>query len=82
MIEGPLKRLVDEKAALIGGWAQAGRIAPVDPHHLIFSIWAVTQHYADFDVQVRGILRPQGDAHFKDAATFLTSMYRSTLTPR
>ncbi len=80
-IEGPLKALVDEKAALIHGWAEAGRIAPVDPYHLLFSIWATTQHYADFDVQVRGILRPEGDAHFADAAEFLTKLFRRALTP-
>jgi TetR/AcrR family transcriptional regulator len=82
IIEGPLKDLVDEKARLIAGWAASGRIAPVDPHHLIFSIWATTQHYADFDVQVRGILRPEGDAHFEGAATFLDTLYRRLLTPR
>ena len=80
-IEGPLRDLVTEKAALIQGWADAGRIAVVDPYHLIFSIWATTQHYADFDIQVRGILQPKRDAHFKDAARFLTHLYRRALTP-
>ncbi|MDF0599564.1 TetR family transcriptional regulator C-terminal domain-containing protein [Psychromarinibacter sp. C21-152] len=80
IIEGPLKTLVDEKAALIGHWADAGRIARVDPHHLIFSIWATTQHYADFDAQVRGILGP-GEAHFTDAAEFLEQLYRRALRP-
>ncbi len=82
VIEGPLKTLVDEKAALIARWVRDGRIAPVDPHHLIFSIWAVTQHYADFDVQVRGILRPEGDGHFRDAAVFLEDLFRRALAPR
>ncbi|MBT8408835.1 MAG: TetR family transcriptional regulator C-terminal domain-containing protein [Alphaproteobacteria bacterium] len=81
-IEGPLRALVDEKAALIAGWAAEGRIAPLDGHHLIFSIWATTQHYADFDVQVRGILAPEGDAHFAQAEAFLTSLYRNALNPR
>lgn len=80
-IEGPLKALVDEKAAVIGAWAQDGRIAAHDPHHLIFSIWATTQHYADFDVQVRGILGGSGD-HFEAAETFLTGLYRKALAPR
>jgi len=31
MIEGPLRTLVDDKAALIGRWSQAGRIAAVRP---------------------------------------------------
>ncbi len=56
VIEGELKTLVDDKAAVIAAWSAAGRIGPVDPHHLIFSIWALTQHYADFEVQVRAIM--------------------------
>ncbi|KMW58379.1 Transcriptional regulator RutR of pyrimidine catabolism (TetR family) [Candidatus Rhodobacter oscarellae] len=79
-IKGPLKALVDDKAALIAGWSAQGRIAALDAHHLIFSIWATTQHYADFDVQVRGILAPKGDAHFDDAAEFLAGFYRRALT--
>jgi TetR/AcrR family transcriptional regulator len=55
-LRGPLKALVDEKAAVIQGWIDRGLLAPVDPHHLIFAIWATTQHYADFDVQVRAIM--------------------------
>ena len=82
MITGPLRALVDEKAALIQSWSKAGLIARVEPYHLIFSIWATTQHYADFDVQVRGILQPEADEHFADAASFLTHMFRSTLAPR
>lgn len=54
-----LKALVEEKTAVIAGWIVEGRLAPVDPHHLVFTIWATTQHYADFDVQIRAIL---GDA--------------------
>jgi TetR/AcrR family transcriptional regulator len=80
-IEGPLRDLVDATAEMIRGWTRAGRLADVDPHHLIFSIWATTQHYADFDVQVRAILKPEGDAHLADAATFLAHLYRRALTP-
>jgi TetR/AcrR family transcriptional regulator len=56
-----LKKLVDEKAAVIRQWVGQGRLAPIDPYHLIFMIWATTQHYADFDVQVRAILGAQVD---------------------
>lgn len=55
-LKGPLKELVDDKAAIIGGWIGEGRLAAVDPHHLIFAIWATTQHYADFDVQVSAVI--------------------------
>ncbi len=80
-IEGELKTLVDEKAVVIEGWIAAGKIAPLNPYHLIFSIWATTQHYADFDAQVRAILKPTGDAHFDDAHSYLDTMYRKMLTP-
>ena len=56
-----LKKLVDEKAMVIRRWVSEGRLAPIDPYHLIFMIWATTQHYADFDVQVRAILGAQVD---------------------
>lgn len=59
-IEGDLKHLVDDKVAVLRGWMDQGRIARLDPYHLIFSIWALTQHYADFDVQVRAVL---GEGH-------------------
>jgi TetR/AcrR family transcriptional regulator len=51
-----LKRLVDEKALVIEAWVAEGRIAPVDSRHIFFMIWAITQHYADFDTQVRTVL--------------------------
>ena len=77
-LAGPLRALVDEKAAAIRAWARAGRIAPVDPHHLIFSIWAATQHYADFDVQVRAVLGRDDARRFDDAAR----LSRPPLHPR
>lgn len=82
MITGELRDLVDEKARLIRDWQDQGRIARVDPYHLIFSIWATTQHYADFDIQVRGVLgKDSGDDHFDDARRFLVHMYTAALTP-
>lgn len=54
-LEGPLRALVEAKAAIIRGWIAEGRIGPHDPHHLIFAIWAITQHYADFAVQVDAV---------------------------
>ena len=51
-----LRRLVAEKAAVVQAWVDAGRMAPVDAVHLFFTIWAATQTYADFDVQVSAVL--------------------------
>ncbi len=74
-----LKKLVDEKSALLENWMDDGKIARVHPYHLIFSIWALTQHYADFEVQVRAIL---GDENpFEGAEPFIDTLYRKLLTP-
>lgn len=54
-LKGPLKKSVAEKAQVIEQWIADGKIAPIDPMHLIFSIWALTQHYADFAVQVEAL---------------------------
>jgi TetR/AcrR family transcriptional regulator len=77
MLEGELKALVDEKVHIIRGWMRAGKIARTDPYHLIFAIWATTQHYADFDVQVRAVLGParDGEGRFEDAARFLEQLF-------
>jgi TetR/AcrR family transcriptional regulator len=80
-LKGPLKALVDEKAEVIRAWAKAGKIAKCDPYHLIFSIWSTTQHYADFDVQVRAVLGQEkaGEGRFEDAARFLEQLFMGGL---
>ncbi len=74
-----LKALVDEKTALLTGWMDQGKIARVHPYHLMFSIWALTQHYADFEVQVRAILGDEDP--FEGAEPFVDTLYRKLLTP-
>ncbi|MBB3390377.1 TetR/AcrR family transcriptional regulator [Rhizobium sp. BK275] len=83
MLKGPLKELVDEKAAVIRTWIKSGKITYCDPYHLIFSIWSTTQHYADFDVQVRAVLGEEhsGDGRFEDAARFLEQLFIGGLRP-
>lgn len=56
LLANELRELVLAKAAVIDGWISAGRMAPVDSVHLFFTIWAATQTYADFDVQVCAVL--------------------------
>jgi len=61
-LTGHLRELVDEKAAVIHRWIEEKRIAPIDPYHLIFTIWAVTQHYSDFSVQVSALMGKRTEA--------------------
>ncbi|MBS1301849.1 TetR family transcriptional regulator C-terminal domain-containing protein [Loktanella sp. SALINAS62] len=75
-----LRALVDDRATVLQGWMDDGLIRRTDPVHLIFSIWSLTQHYADFDVQIRAVL--DDDDPFPGAECFLDQLYRSLLEPR
>jgi TetR/AcrR family transcriptional regulator len=83
-LRGPLKALVDEKAEIIRQWQRDGKLAKCDPYHLIFSIWATTQHYADFDSQIHAVLGVSryGEGRFEDAARFLDLLFIDGLKPR
>jgi TetR/AcrR family transcriptional regulator len=56
LLDTDLRELVMGKAAVIQSWVDAGRMANVNGTHLFFAIWAATQTYADFDVQVSAVL--------------------------
>lgn len=78
-LSGELKTLVDAKSNVISSWIDDGRLAPVHPQHLVFSIWSLTQHYADFDVQVRAVLGDEDP--FDGAPEFVETLFRRLLTP-
>jgi len=80
-LAGPMKLLVDDTANIIKAWIAKGQIAAIDPYHLIFTIWAMTQHYADFDIQVRAVLGKNSD-HFPDAETTIIRLIQDGLRPR
>lgn len=80
VLAGELRDLVNDKAALMERWVSEGKIAEVDPRHLIFSIWATTQHYADFSAQIRLVL-DRSDDTFDDAAVHLDALFRKMLAP-
>lgn len=80
VLEGELHDLVAEKAAILTAWMAAGKITRIDPVHLIFSIWAMTQHYADFDTQVRAVLGDNVDP-FAGASAFLKVLFTRLLAP-
>ena len=51
-----LRNRVTALASVIEGWSARGLMDPVHPVHLLFNIWAMTQTYADFDVQIRAVM--------------------------
>lgn len=47
-----LKAWVNARVKTIRTWIDTGRIRPVDPESFLYMIWAITQHYADFERQI------------------------------
>lgn len=84
LLETRLKELVEAKAKVIRNWGNQGKIEKVDPYHLIFLIWAATQHYADFETQISAILpgAKNRDEVFDDANTFVSSIIMNGILPR
>lgn len=46
---------------IIQSWVDKKQIKPVDPWLFQMHIWAVTQHYADYDAQIRFMLQLKDD---------------------
>ena len=53
---------INQKVAIIEKWMQEGLIRRSDPRLLLINIWGMTQHYADYDIQVRIMLGVAPDA--------------------
>ncbi len=51
-LETTLREWTSGRAALIQRWIDEGKMAPIDPRHLLYMLWATTQHYADFGHQI------------------------------
>jgi len=56
---------------LIQHWIDTGRMDPVDPRHLLYMLWATTQHYADFSHQIETLngAKPLSDEQWQGAKT-------------
>ncbi|WP_312803550.1 HTH-type transcriptional regulator RutR [Atlantibacter hermannii] len=83
-LAGDVRPLVEEKSTIVAAWVAQGKLAPVDPHHLIFMIWATTQHYADFSVQVEAVTGAtlKDDAFFRHTVENVQRMIIDGIRPR
>lgn len=63
-LETTLRAWTTGRAGLIQTWIDQGRLAPVQPAHLLYMLWATTQHYADFGHQIETL---NGGAPLDDA---------------
>ncbi|MET0534176.1 MAG: TetR/AcrR family transcriptional regulator [Steroidobacter sp.] len=64
------------RTAVFRAWMEQGKIAPLDPAHLIFLLWSSTQHYADFACQINASLGVESlaDADYERATQTLTQV--------
>jgi TetR/AcrR family transcriptional regulator len=52
-LETTLRDWTDGRIAVIQRWIDEGKMRPVNPRHLLYMLWATTQHYADFGHQIQ-----------------------------
>lgn len=75
-LRGYLREWVQRQGAVFRTWQSLGLMADLPPEHVFFTIWAVTQTYADFATQVTAVLGvPRLDtAEFDDAVDTVTTI--------
>lgn len=52
-LETTLRDWTEGRIAVIQRWIDEGKMKPVNPRHLLYMLWATTQHYADFGHQIQ-----------------------------
>jgi TetR/AcrR family transcriptional regulator len=68
-LETTLRDWTEGRAQVVRRWIAEGKMAPVDPNHLLYMLWATTQHYADFGHQIETLNggRPLSDRQWAEA---------------
>ena len=75
-LETTLRDWTTGRATLIQRWIDEGKMAPVDPEHLLYMLWATTQHYADFGHQIETLNggKPLTEAKWREAKDSVKTM--------
>ena len=68
-LETTLRDWTAGRARVIQRWIDEGKMAPVNPRHLLYMLWATTQHYADFGHQIETLNggKPLSDRQWREA---------------
>ncbi|MCW1919319.1 TetR family transcriptional regulator C-terminal domain-containing protein [Rhodobacter sp. KR11] len=74
-LETTLRSWTEDRIARIEAWIAEGKIKPISPRHLLYMIWATTQHYADFGHQTATLNGgAYGDAEWQEATEAVKSI--------
>lgn len=70
-LETTLDEWTKGRIQVIDAWIADGRMDPISPRHLLYMIWATTQHYADFGHQIETLngREPLNEAEWQAAKT-------------
>ena len=60
----------------IQNWIDQGKMAPINPRHLLYMLWATTQHYADFGHQIQTLNdgKPLTERQWREAKASVKDM--------
>jgi TetR/AcrR family transcriptional regulator len=75
-LETTLRDWTDGRIAVIQRWIDEGKMAPINPRHLLYMLWATTQHYADFGHQIQTLNdgKPLSDKQWREAKASVKDM--------
>ncbi|NBE08784.1 TetR/AcrR family transcriptional regulator [Paragemmobacter ruber] len=75
-LETTLRAWTEGRMAVIQRWIDEGKMAPIDPRHLLYMLWATTQHYADFGHQIETLNAGEAlsDRQWREATESVTQI--------
>ena len=75
-LETTLRDWTDGRIAVIQRWIDEGKMKPINPRHLLYMLWATTQHYADFGHQIQTLNDgwPLSEAQWREAKASVKDM--------
>jgi TetR/AcrR family transcriptional regulator len=75
-LETTLRDWTNGRIAVIQRWIDEGKMQAVNPRHLLYMLWATTQHYADFGHQIQTLNdgRPLSEKQWRDAKASVKDM--------
>lgn len=75
-LETTLRDWTEGRIAVIQRWIDEGKMQPVNPRHLLYMLWATTQHYADFGHQIQTLNagKPLTDKQWREAKASVRDM--------
>ena len=75
-LETTLVEWTEGRMAVIQRWIDDGKMDPINPRHLLYMLWATTQHYADFGHQIETLNggTPLSDDQWEEAKASVKSI--------